>query len=96
MGARREVHHSHDDEEDDHGHDHGHDEFESFTVDLPELADPEQLLAALREVVPAHDVLRVKGFAAVKGKPMRLVVQGVGPRVEAYFDRAFRTGEPRS
>lgn len=92
MEARREVHHHHGEDEEE---EHGHDEFDSFTLELPELADPEGLVAALRRVVPAHDILRVKGFAAVRGRPMRLVVQGVGPRVESYFDRPLRADEPR-
>ena len=30
-----------------------------------------------------------EGFAAVSGKPMRLTLQAVGPRVDSYFDRPF-------
>jgi cobalamin biosynthesis protein CobW len=40
-------------------------------------------------------VLRVKGFAAVAGKPMRLLIQAVGPRVSHYYDRPWRVAEPR-
>ena len=43
----------------------------------------------------AHNILRVKGFAAVEGKPLRLLVQGVGPRVSHHFDRAWNAGEAR-
>ncbi len=43
----------------------------------------------MAEVIRAHDILRLKGFAAVAGKRMRLVVQAVGPRIETYFDRPF-------
>ncbi|MGP0149028.1 cobalamin biosynthesis protein CobW [Pseudomonas oryzihabitans] len=78
------------------GHeDHDHDEFDSFGVELPEVAEA-TLLAALAEVVKAHGVLRVKGFAAIAGKPLRLLVQGVGTRFDKHFDRAWKTGEPRS
>jgi cobalamin biosynthesis protein CobW len=45
--------------------------------------------------VAAHDILRVKGFLAVAGRPMRLIVQGVGPRLEHYFDRPWRADEAR-
>jgi cobalamin biosynthesis protein CobW len=38
-------------------------------------------------------VLRVKGFVAVAGKPMRLAVQAVGDRVESYFDRPWQGSE---
>ena len=35
-------------------------------------------------------MLRIKGFAAVRGKPMRLLVQAVGPRVTTHYDRPGR------
>ena len=67
----------HDDEAD-----HDHDDFDSFVVPLGEIADPAALAATRRRRSPTtFDVLRVKGFAAVAGKPMRLLVQAVGPRV---------------
>jgi cobalamin biosynthesis protein CobW len=37
----------------------------------------------------------VKGYAAVTGKPMRLLVQAVGARVRTQYDRPWRAGEPR-
>ena len=46
-------------------------------------------------MVEQHEVYRAKGFAAVEGKDMRLVVQGVGSRFDSYFERAFRKDEPR-
>jgi cobalamin biosynthesis protein CobW len=99
LGARAEVHHHHHDDEDgdgdDHHHDHGHDEFESFVVTRGEIADPAAFAARVAEAMRAHDILRLKGFAAVAGKPMRLTLQAVGPRVESYFDRPFRPGEAR-
>ena len=61
-----------------------------------EIADPEAFAGRVAEVIRAHDILRLKGFAAVSGKPMRLAVQAVGPRVESYFDRPFGAGEARA
>ncbi|MFZ3580584.1 cobalamin biosynthesis protein CobW [Loktanella sp. DJP18] len=93
LDARHEVHHHHhhdDDDEDDHDddhHEHGHDEFESFVVDRAEIADPAAFAAHLTQVIRAHDILRLKGFTSVAGKPMRLTVQAVGPRVDHYFDQ---------
>jgi cobalamin biosynthesis protein CobW len=52
-------------------------------------------LARLAETAARHDILRMKGFADVTGKPMRLLVQGVGQRFQHAFDRAWRAGEPR-
>ena len=106
MEARVEVHHRHDhdhDHDDDedhdhdhgHGHDHGHDAFESFIVELSEAESPEAIAERVQQTIAAHGLLRVKGFAAVSGKPMRLVVQAVGPRVSTYFDRPFRPEEER-
>jgi cobalamin biosynthesis protein CobW len=68
---------------------HEHDDFESFVVALPEIAPPEPLLDRLRAVSEVHDILRIKGFAAVRGRGMRLVVQGVGGRFRQEFDRPW-------
>ena len=45
--------------------------------------------------VNPHDILRVKGFLAVKGKDMRLVLQGVGNRLQHYYDRPLEAHEGR-
>jgi cobalamin biosynthesis protein CobW len=91
-------HHDHDHDHDHdhhhhhhHHHDHDHDAFESFVVTRPEIADPARFAAQVADVIRAHDILRLKGFAAVEGKPMRLTLQAVGPRVDSYFDRPFGT-----
>lgn len=75
--------------------DHEHDDFDSFVVDLPAIADPEELARKVAAAAAAENVLRLKGFAAVEGKPMRLLVQAVGPRVVHYYDRAWMPGEAR-
>ncbi|WP_300546848.1 cobalamin biosynthesis protein CobW [Roseovarius sp.] len=98
MESRHELHHhhhDHDDEHDDdhhdedHHHDHDHDAFESFVVTRTEIADPAGFAQQVADVIRAHDILRLKGFAAVSGKPMRLTLQAVGPRVDTYFDQPF-------
>jgi cobalamin biosynthesis protein CobW len=86
--ANRPSHH--DGEE---GHDH--DDFESFVLDIPATSDPAGLLAHLAAVSERHDVLRMKGFIEVVGKPMRLLVQGVGQRFRQQFDRPWGPGEDR-
>ncbi len=95
MAGRHAPHHHHDDDADDHHHDHEHDDFESFAVSLGEIADPGAFSENLADVIRAHSILRLKGFAAVSGKPMRLTLQAVGPRVDSYFDRPFTHDEPR-
>lgn len=74
---------------------HDHDDFDSFVVDLPAVADPAALVARLAAIAEAHDVLRMKGFVEVSGKPMRLLVQGVGQRFRHQFDRPWTPGEAR-
>ncbi|WP_416347281.1 GTP-binding protein, partial [Enterobacter hormaechei] len=46
------------------------------------MADPKLFTEKLKAVIAKHDILRLKGFVDVPGKPMRLVVQAVGPRIE--------------
>ncbi|MFG1394723.1 cobalamin biosynthesis protein CobW [Xanthobacter agilis] len=75
--------------------DHDHDEFESVVIDLPEQDDPALLAARIVDLAKAQNILRVKGYAAVAGKPMRLLVQAVGARVRHQYDRPWRAGEPR-
>jgi cobalamin biosynthesis protein CobW len=96
LDGRHEVHHHHHDHDDDdhhddhhHAHEHSHDEFQSFVVTRGEITDPKAFAEQVAEVIRAHDILRLKGFAAVDGKPMRLTIQAVGPRVDTYFDRPF-------
>jgi len=85
---QRKTHH--DDEED-----HDHDEFDSVSITL-EASDRDRLLAALKRLVERHEIYRAKGFVALPGAAMRLVVQGVGKRFESYFDRPWRAGETRA
>ncbi len=68
---------------------HDHDDFDSFVVPLPEIGDPAAIAKRIAEVADTHNVLRMKGFAAVTGKKLRLLIQAVGPRVSHYYDRAW-------
>jgi cobalamin biosynthesis protein CobW len=87
--AQRPSHH--DAEE---GHDH--DDFDSFVVDIAPIADPAGLVTRLAAVAERFDVLRMKGFVEVTGKPMRLLVQGVGARFRHQFDAPWAGGVRRS
>jgi cobalamin biosynthesis protein CobW len=80
--AARPSHHDGDD-------DHEHDDFNSVVIDLPEISDPEALADAIRTLAREQHILRVKGYVAVAGKPMRLLVQAVGERVRHQFDRPW-------
>jgi len=94
--SHHEVHHEAQHEAgEDHHHDHDHDEFESFVVAGGAVANVDALKSALVACIEEHDILRMKGFVAVEGKPMRLVLQAVGKRIDTYFDRAWSDGESR-
>jgi cobalamin biosynthesis protein CobW len=74
---------------------HDHDDFDTFSVTIPAAADPDALIDRLSEATRAHDILRIKGFVEVEGKPMRLLVQGVGSRFRRDYERAWAAGEAR-
>ena len=74
---------------------HEHDDFYSFVVPIAETDSPDALLRQLATIAGAHDVLRMKGFVSVTGRPMRLAVQGVGTRFRQHYDRAWAVSEPR-
>jgi cobalamin biosynthesis protein CobW len=80
----------HDEEEE-----HDHDDFDSCVVPLPEIADPAMLAKRVAALADISGVFRAKGFVAVAGKPMRLLVQAVGARVTHQYDRAWRAEETR-
>jgi cobalamin biosynthesis protein CobW len=77
------------------GDDHDHDDFDSFVFRFGPVIDPDAVETRIRAAVIAHDILRVKGFVDVAGKPMRHVVQGVGDRIQRYYDRPWKSGETR-
>ncbi len=61
------------------------------------MADPHAISAErVADIIRRHGILRLKGFVDVAGKPMRLVVQAVGPRIDSYFDRPWKEGEARA
>jgi cobalamin biosynthesis protein CobW len=99
LGAESEVHidsrRTHHDHAEGEGHDdHDHDAFDSISIELPQAAEA-RLLQALNQLVVQHGILRVKGFAAIADKPMRLLIQGVGTRFDKHFDRPWSASEPR-
>jgi len=91
---RIEQVHNHHDHHHAHGehHDHAHDHFDSFVLSVGEV-DSERLVTTLRELLARHEIYRIKGFAALPGKPMRQVVQAVGERIDLRFDRLWQADE---
>ena len=86
--ANRPSHHDAEEE-------HDHEDFETFVVDVPEIAVAEGIAPVLARIAATHDILRIKGFLAVRGKPLRLLVQGVGSRFSQTFDRPWKADEER-
>lgn len=81
LAARPSHHDGHDD--------HEHDDFDTVVIDLPEISDVDALVIAIQRLANEQNILRVKGYVAVAGKPMRLLVQAVGARVRHQFDRPW-------
>ncbi|MEN3949970.1 cobalamin biosynthesis protein CobW [Iodidimonas sp. SYSU 1G8] len=76
--------------------DHDHDDFDSFVLEGGTVADPARLIAAMQTVIETHDILRLKGFAAVAGRDMRMVIQAVGSRIQHHYDRSWDPREMRT
>ncbi|GGE60715.1 cobalamin biosynthesis protein CobW [Actibacterium pelagium] len=70
-------------------HDHEHDDFDTIVVEMGEVVDPDALQANIIRLAQELNVLRVKGYVAVEGKPMRMLVQAVGERLRAQYDKPW-------
>ena len=86
--AARPSHHDAEEE-------HDHEDFDSVVIEIVEQTDPQALAARIEALANDRQILRVKGYAAVAGKPMRLLVQAVGARVRVQYDRPWGATEAR-
>jgi cobalamin biosynthesis protein CobW len=87
--ASRPSHHDHEEE-----HDHDED-INAIQIITDQTFDPAVLIDRLKILVQNQEIYRIKGFVAVPDKAMRLVLQGVGQRFDSFYDRPWRTDEPR-
>lgn len=87
--AARPSHHDGEEE-------HEHDDFNSVVVELGEVGDVDALVGAIQRLAREQNVLRAKGYIAIAGKPMRLLVQAVGERVRHQFDKPWGVRSRRS
>lgn len=87
LAARPSVH--------DDADEHEHDDFDSYILDIGEVASLDKLLDKLQTAIESHGILRVKGFLSLAGKDMRMVLQGVGNRLQHYYDRDWNPEEAR-
>ena len=74
---------------------HDHEDFDSAVFNIKELATADELTPRIEKLAKEQHVLRVKGYAVVSGKPMRLLVQAVGSRVRTQFDRMWAADEAK-
>ena len=87
--ANRLSHHEMEGEEQ-----HDHDDFVSFIVALGRSGRPRRAAEAHRRHHRQRTTFcALKGFVDVAGSPARLLVQAVGPRLNSYFDRAWKADE---
>jgi cobalamin biosynthesis protein CobW len=87
------THHDHHHEHGEH-HEHAHDHFDSYVIRVGEV-DADKIQAVVTDLIASHTIYRAKGFAAIINKPMRQVLQGVGQRLDAHFDRLWADDEIR-
>lgn len=80
--AGRESHH------DREGYEHDHDDFTSFIAAAPRCASMDTLRQRIDAALAVPGVLRIKGRARIEDRPAAVVIQGVGARLETYFDPA--------
>ena len=75
---------------------HDHEDFDSAIFNIAEFDSPETLVQKIEILAREHHILRVKGYAAISGKPMRLLVQAVGSRVRSQFDKMWQPDKKRN
>ena len=74
---------------------HEHDDFDTFTVNISSSDLPADIVDRVKLALAEEGVLRIKGITEINNKDARLVVQGVGDRVDFYYDRPWHNGERR-
>lgn len=84
---------SHHDSEEEHEHDDGINSYH-WQTNLP--VNPDILRSQIAGIIADREIYRVKGFVAVPHKSMRLVVQCVGNRYDAFYDRLWQPHEDRT
>jgi len=83
---------SHHDNEAEHEHDEN---INSVYILSQKSFEPQMLVEKLKALISKYQIYRVKGFVNVANKPMRMVLQGVGDRVETFYDRLWHNDEMR-
>ena len=74
---------------------HEHDDFDTVTINISPSKVPTAIVESVKLALAQEGVLRIKGISEVEGSEARLVIQGVGNRVDWYYDRPWQLGERR-
>ena len=85
--GRQEDDHHHGDH-DDHDHDHAHVAMESVVLRRSGRWERAALEAALQRLLIEHPVVRLKGRLRQSGKRLPLQIQGVGRRLECWYEES--------
>jgi len=83
---------SHHDTEEEHDHD---DDINSLELNFSDGVYPADLIKSIEDLLKTQEIYRVKGFVNVADKPMRMVLQGVGDRIDTFYDRLWQNNEQR-
>jgi cobalamin biosynthesis protein CobW len=81
IGSKPDHDHDH-----DHDHEHSHVLIESLVLNLNASWQQDQLEQALSDVLSQQTVLRLKGWYASPAKQRLLQIQGVGPRLNCWYE----------
>ena len=81
IGSKPDHDHDH-----DHDHEHSHVLIESLVLNLNASWQQDQLEQALSDVLSQQTVLRLKGWFASPAKQRLLQIQGVGPRLNCWYE----------
>jgi cobalamin biosynthesis protein CobW len=84
-GGHEDHDHDHDHEDHDH-HDHAHVAMESLVVRRFGSWERDRLEADLQRLLIDHPVVRLKGRLRQKGKRLPLQIQGVGRRLDCWYE----------
>ena len=82
---RMSPHHPAGQHDHDHHDHHHHAPVTSAVVRMDGVWDRQDLEALLRQQFTAMGLLRAKGYAAIAGKSLPLMIQAVGPRLETWY-----------
>lgn len=74
---------------------HDHEDFETFVHNIKTVYSAEQIIKKIETLTKKHEILRIKGYIAIKNKPMRYLIQAVGSRVRGQYDKMWNLDDKK-